>query len=90
MKIDWIQILAAGSIIGFLVAFIMSLIVKWRIHQRLYVQTGFNLCMFCTGFWTSLGLTIVLMAAYNLRLEYFFMIPISTMIAVHVKLPGLW
>lgn len=91
MKMIWIEVLVSGVIMGFFVAFLLSLIVKWNIHHRVQRKTGIKFCMFCLAFWLSLWCSIVFVTIDGLgglAFEYIFIVPVSTMIGINVKLPS--
>jgi hypothetical protein len=87
----WIEVLVIGVVIGALIAFILSLVVKWELHHKYYVKTGIRVCLFCVAFWLSGILTMCYIATdamAGIAVPYIFILPISTIIGIHVKLPG--
>jgi hypothetical protein len=93
MKMIFIEVLTIGTIIGFLIAFFFSLMIKWELVHRFDLEmrrknSMTRFCFLCVAFWLSLALSLVYVAyCGTFRAEFIFMIPIGTMIGVHAKLP---
>jgi hypothetical protein len=75
MKVQFIEILVVGGLVGFTVAFVVSLVfVKWSLHYiildlvnkirgrvecRGKWSSMINICYFCVCFWLSFAITLV-------------------------------
>ena len=76
----WIETLVIGVVLGFVAAFILSLIAKWEIHHRWR-----TFCFFCVGFWLCFGMLVALLYFRALTFDWHYIaIPlIGSIVSVH-------